>query len=129
MDYFYRNADGDEVLFVHQGEGELQTIFGTLPYRQGDYLVIPIGTTYRIVPSTAESRFLVIEAQNEIVPPKRYRNEHGQLLEHSPFCERDIRLPKRLDTHVESGNYEVRVKKNHVLYSYFFDFHPLDAVG
>ncbi|MCK9906974.1 homogentisate 1,2-dioxygenase, partial [Frankia sp. Cpl3] len=93
-------ADGDEVLFVHQGEGELQTIFGTLPYRQGDYLVIPIGTTYRIVPSTAESRFLVIEAQNEIVPPKRYRNEHGQLLEHSPFCERDIRLPKRLDTHV-----------------------------
>lgn len=129
MEYFYRNADGDEVLFVHKGEGELQTIFGTLTYRQGDYLVIPIGTTYRIVPSTGESRFLVIESQNEIVPPKRYRNEHGQLLEHSPFCERDIRVPERLDTFVESGSFEVRVKKNHVLYSYLFDFHPFDVVG
>ncbi|MED1914199.1 homogentisate 1,2-dioxygenase [Brevibacillus sp. DP1.3A] len=128
MDYFYRNADGDEVVFVHQGEGELQTIFGTLTYKPGDYLVIPIGTTYRIVPSV-QSRFLVIESQNEIVPPKRYRNEHGQLLEHSPFCERDIRLPEKLVTHVESGDFEVRVKRQSVVYSYFFDFHPFDVVG
>ena len=93
-----------------------------------NYLVIPIGTTYRIVPST-QSRFLVIESQNEIVPPKRYRNEHGQLLEHSPFCERDIRLPEKLETHVESGDFEVRVKRQSVVYSYFFDFHPFDVVG
>lgn len=129
MDYFYRNADGDEVLFVHQGEGELQTVFGTLSYRPGDYLVIPIGTTYRVVPADGQSRFLVIEAVNEIVPPKRYRNEHGQLLEHSPFCERDIRVPERLDTHVEAGEFEVRVKRGDVIYSYQFDFHPLDVVG
>ncbi|MGO0062234.1 homogentisate 1,2-dioxygenase [Brevibacillus fluminis] len=129
MDYFYRNADGDEVLFVHQGEGELQTVFGTIAYRPGDYLVIPIGTTYRIVPADEKSRFLVIEASNEIVPPKRYRNEHGQLLEHSPFCERDIRVPERLDTHVEAGEFEVRVKRSDVIYSYQFDFHPLDVVG
>jgi homogentisate 1,2-dioxygenase len=129
MDYFYRNADGDELLFVHQGEGELQTIYGTISYKQGDYLVVPIGTTYRIVPSGGPSRFLVIESQNEIVPPKRYRNEHGQLLEHSPFCERDIRVPERLDTHVESGRFEVRVKRQHALYSYIFDFHPFDVVG
>ncbi|QIC06242.1 homogentisate 1,2-dioxygenase [Brevibacillus sp. 7WMA2] len=129
MDYYYRNSEGDEVVFVHKGEGELQTIFGTITYRPGDYLVIPIGTTYRIVPSTEDTRFLVIESQNEIVPPKRYRNEHGQLLEHSPFCERDIRLPERLETLVEEGSFEVRVKQNHTLYSYTFDFHPFDVVG
>ncbi|GIO02471.1 homogentisate 1,2-dioxygenase [Brevibacillus halotolerans] len=129
MDYYYRNSEGDEVVFVHKGEGELQTIFGTITYRPGDYLVIPIGTTYRIVPSTEDTRFLVIESQNEIVPPKRYRNEHGQLLEHSPFCERDMRLPERLETHVEEGSFEVRVKQNHTLYSYTFDFHPFDVVG
>ncbi|MGD8189747.1 homogentisate 1,2-dioxygenase [Brevibacillus ginsengisoli] len=129
MEYFYRNADGDELLFVHEGKGELQTVFGTLTYREGDYLVIPIGTTYRIVPSSEKTRFLVIESENEIVSPKRYRNEYGQLLEHSPFCERDIRLPERLDTHAEAGNYEVRVKKGNTLYSYQFDFHPLDVVG
>ena len=128
MNYFYRNADGDEVLFVHQGTGELQSIFGTLSYRPGDYLVIPIGTTYRIVPAE-QSRFLVIESQDEITFPKRYRNEHGQLLEHSPFCERDIRLPERLETHVEKGSFEVRVKRKSAVYSYFFDFHPFDVVG
>jgi len=130
MNYFYRNADGDEVIFVHYGEGELQTVYGTIAYRPGDYLVIPIGTTYRVVPKDGgDSRFLVIESQNEIVPPKRYRNEHGQLLEHSPFCERDMRLPERLDTHVEAGTHEVRVKKGDSIYSYFFDFHPFDVVG
>lgn len=129
MEYFYRNADGDELLFVHQGEGQLQTVYGTISYKKGDYLVIPIGTTYRIVAGSEQSRFLVIESQNEIVPPKRYRNEHGQLLEHSPFCERDIRVPERLETHVESGSYEVRVKRQQVLYSYVFDFHPFDVVG
>ncbi|WP_232698179.1 homogentisate 1,2-dioxygenase [Brevibacillus daliensis] len=128
MNYFYRNSEGDEVLFVHEGDGELQTIFGTLTYRQGDYLVIPIGTTYRIQPS-CKSKFLVIESQNEIVSPKRYRNAQGQLLEHSPYCERDIRLPERLDTHDQAGKYEVRVKQNNSLYSYTFDFHPFDVVG
>ncbi|WP_139491284.1 homogentisate 1,2-dioxygenase [Brevibacillus dissolubilis] len=129
MDYFYRNSEGDEVLFVHKGEGKLETIFGTLSYREGDYLVIPIGTTYRVVPNDNNSRFFVIEAQNEIVPPKRYRNEHGQLLEHSPFCERDMRVPEKLETYTEEGSYEVRVKQNNTLYSYTFDFHPLDVVG
>lgn len=129
MNYYYRNSEGDEVIFIHEGEGELQTIFGTLVYRPGDYLVIPIGTTYRIEPKDETTRFLIIESQNEIVPPKRYRNEHGQLLEHSPFCERDIRIPERLETNIESGSFEVRVKQNKTLYSYFFDFHPLDVVG
>lgn len=129
MEYFYRNSEGDELIFVHEGEGEIQSIFGTLTYGKGDYLVIPIGTTYRVVPKSENSRFLVIEAQNDIVTPNRYRNEFGQLLEHSPFCERDIRPPEKLDTHTEKGKYEVLVKQNQTLFSFTYDFHPLDVVG
>ncbi|MGB8955563.1 MAG: homogentisate 1,2-dioxygenase [Tumebacillaceae bacterium] len=128
MDYFYRNGEQDEVLFVHEGEGKLETVFGTLPYRAGDYLVIPMGTTYRVVWETP-SRFLVIESASAVETPKRYRNEFGQLLEHSPFCERDIRPPSVLETHLEEGEFEVRVKARGMLTSYFFAHHPLDVVG
>lgn len=129
MDYFYRNADGDEVLFVHHGEGRLETVFGTIHYRKGDYLVIPVGTTYRILMETEITRFLVIESRDAITTPKRYRNEHGQLLEHSPFCERDIHPPSQLVTYDEKGEFEVRVKLRDQLNSYIFGFHPLDVVG
>lgn len=128
MDYFFRNSDGDEVLFVHEGEGEVQSVFGTLPYRPGDYIVIPVGTTYRIE-QRRPSRFLVIESTGAITTPKRYRNEHGQLMEHSPFCERDLHPPERLDTYLENGAFEVRVKAHGQLNAYFYDFHPLDVVG
>lgn len=129
MGYFYRNGEADEVLFVHEGEGKLETIFGVLPYRKGDYLVIPMGTTYRVV-TESESKFLVIESFSAVKSPKRYRNEHGQLLEHSPFYERDIRPPQFLEDHTgETGEFEVRVKMRTMVTAYFFDFHPLDAVG
>ena len=130
MTYFYRNAQGDEMLFVHAGEGALETTFGTLPYGPGDYLVIPRGTTWRVQPSGGDQRFLAVEAfGGAIQPPKRYRNEFGQLLEHSPYCERDLRGPSELPLHEERGEYEVRVKVNGEVMSYFFDFHPLDVVG
>ncbi|HLJ81862.1 MAG TPA: homogentisate 1,2-dioxygenase, partial [Ktedonobacterales bacterium] len=139
MDYFYRNAMGDELLFVHQGSGVLETTFGTLPYGEGDYLVIPRGTTWRMNPSvgapggrppSSEQRFLVVEAfGGAIQPPKRYRNEFGQLLEHSPYCERDLRAPAELPRHEETGEFEVRVKVNGEIMRYFFAFHPLDVVG
>jgi len=128
MDYYYRNAEWDECLFVHEGTGRLETIFGTIEYRRGDYLVIPMGTTYRVV-WDQPSKFLIVESFSEIVPPKRYRNEHGQLLEHSPFSERDIRPPSKLETHTEKGEFEVRVKARNMLNAYFFSFHPLDVVG
>jgi homogentisate 1,2-dioxygenase len=133
MDYFYRNAMGDEVLFIHEGSGALETTFGTLPYREGDYLVIPRGTTWRVQPATASGqpqRMLVVEAfGGDIQPPKRYRNAFGQLLEHSPYSERDLHGPSELPAHAERGEYEVRVKVNGEVMSYFFDFHPLDVVG
>ncbi|WP_048601764.1 homogentisate 1,2-dioxygenase [Rubeoparvulum massiliense] len=129
MEYFYRNSNGDELLFVHRGTGKIESIFGTLHYQPGDYLVIPIGTIYRIEPTTEDSKFLVIETNSWITTPKRYRNEFGQLLEHSPFCERDIHGPEKLVTHTEQGEYEVRTKSGEYLHSHFYEHHPLDVVG
>ncbi len=93
---FYRNGEADEMLFVHEGTGLLDTVFGPLRYGPGDYLVLPIGTTWRLVPDEgSEQRMLYLECPSEIEPPKRYRNDYGQLLEHAPFCARDIRMPGR----------------------------------
>lgn len=131
MHYFYRNGECDEVYFVHDGHGVLETNFGLLPYHEGDYIVIPRGTTYRfdISSDSPASRFLVIEGHGTIEPPNRYYNQRGQLLEHSPFCERDIRRPEELVTHTERGEYEVRLKVGNVITSYWYDFHPINTVG
>ncbi|HEY7779118.1 MAG TPA: homogentisate 1,2-dioxygenase [Ktedonobacterales bacterium] len=130
MAYFYRNAQADELIFVHEGQGSLETIFGLMPYREGDYLVVPRGTTYRVDPAAGDQRFLVVEAfGGPIQPPKRYRNAFGQLLEHSPYCERDLHAPSELPAHEELGEYQVRVKVNGQLMTYTFDYHPLDVVG
>ncbi|MBI3972593.1 MAG: homogentisate 1,2-dioxygenase [Chloroflexi bacterium] len=130
MSYFYRNGEEDEVLFVHTGRGVLETSFGTLPYDEGDYLVIPIGTTWRMLPEGGiEHRLLAFESMGPVETPKRYRNEHGQLLEHSPYCERDIRPPQDLTPHDERGEFEVRVWAHNRITSHFFDHHPLDVVG
>jgi homogentisate 1,2-dioxygenase len=161
--YWYRNGQGDELIFVDQGEGRIESLFGTLPFRRGDYLVIPIGTTYRIdfdaplatdlpqrtqrsrssdtkpdsaasVSSVAEerpdpARLLVFEARGSIETPRRYRNEHGQLLEHSPYCERDIRVPQELASHDETGEFMVLVRARDRLTMHTLDHHPLDAIG
>ncbi|NOU88358.1 homogentisate 1,2-dioxygenase [Paenibacillus sp. LMG 31460] len=129
MDYYYRNGDGDELLFVHRGTGKVESMFGTLSYRPGDYIVIPVGTIYRIVPEPGDSKFLNVETNSWISTPKRYRNEHGQLLEHSPFCERDIRLPETLECHTDFGEYEVRTKTRGYLHSHIYNYHPLNVVG
>jgi homogentisate 1,2-dioxygenase len=130
MSYFYRNAQGDELLFIHEGSGTLETTFGTLPYSEGDYLVIPRGTTWRMQAGDGEQRMLVVEAYGgAIQPPKRYRNQFGQLLEHSPYCERDLRPPSELPVHEERGEFDVRVRVNDEVMTYTYDFHPLDVVG
>jgi homogentisate 1,2-dioxygenase len=130
MTYFYRNAQGDELLFVHEGSGALETTFGTLPYQPGDYLLIPRGTTWRPQPGTAGQRFLIVEAYGgAIQPPKRYRNAFGQLLEHSPYCERDLRPPSELPRHEERGEFDVHIRVNGEMMAYTYDFHPLDLVG
>lgn len=128
MNYFYRNSDGDELFFVHHGTGKIETMFGEITYEPGDYVLIPIGTIYRVFPND-ENRWLVIEATSAITTPRRYRNEYGQLMEHSPFCERDINGPERLNTYDEKGEFEVVTKARGSLHRHVFDHHPLDVVG
>ena len=129
MNYFYRNAQAYETWWVHQGSGTVKSQFGDLPFRAGDYIVIPFGTTWQMQIDTPEARFFTIENPSQIEPPKRYRNDFGQLLENSPYTERDIRVPETLETHTERGNFEVRVKVRDHLTCHELDHHPLDVVG
>ena len=129
MRYFYRNAQSYEVWYTHEGRGVLLSQFGNLPFGSGDYLVIPCGVTWQMRLETPEARFFTIEARGQIAPPKRYRNAFGQLLEHAPYCERDIRPPQALETHTERGEYEVRVKVRERLTRHILDHHPCDVVG
>ncbi|MGX1191516.1 homogentisate 1,2-dioxygenase [Metabacillus sp. SLBN-84] len=128
MSSFYRNGDGDELFFVHEGSGKVETMFGVITYRSGDYILIPIGTIYRIQPET-ETAFLVVESCSQITTPKRYRNEYGQLLEHSPFCERDFRGPEELITFDERGEFEVLTKSRGYMHRHILGHHPFDVVG
>ncbi|MGA7733662.1 MAG: sigma factor-like helix-turn-helix DNA-binding protein [Chloroflexia bacterium] len=210
MDYHYKNGQTDELYFIHEGTGRFETNFGNLPYREGDYVFLPHGTIYRVVPDTPEQRkreldvllnqlsererhiielhyglaggtpltlpevamefgsiaerirqietrifrqhpnlkiiltklkrttpaisqrWLVVEGRN-IQPPKRYRNGFGQLLEHSPYCERDLRVPEELVTvtgdEAGKGPYRVLIRANDILSSYYYEHHPLDVVG
>lgn len=129
MDYYYRNAQAYEVWFTHEGNGVLHTQFGKLSFKPGDYLIIPYGTTWQIQLDSAEARFFVIESPSQIEPPRRYRNRYGQLLENSPYCERDLRPPEQLETFTEHGEFEVRVKIRDRMTRHILDHHPFDVVG
>lgn len=130
MNGYYRNGDGDEVFYIHYGSGKIETMFGTITYRPGDYIIIPIGTIYRFIPNNSEkTKALFIESFSQITTPRRYRNEYGQLLEHSPFCERDIRGPEILETFDEKGEFEVITKTRGYLHSHILNHHPLDVEG
>ena len=130
-DDIYKNADQDEVVFVHRGEGVLETMFGQIAYGPGDYLVIPRGVMHRFKWATDDNRALIVESASPVVTPKRYRNHFGQLLEHSPYCERDMRPPSALcDASGEGdGPFKVRIKKEGMLHDYMYASHPFDVVG
>lgn len=128
-EYFYKNADCDEVIFIHEGSGKLRTQLGNIEFSYGDYLVIPRGIIYQIEFETENNRLFIVESFHPIYTPKRYRNWFGQHLEHSPFCERDLRAPNELETHDELGNFIVKTKKEGILYSYTYASHPFDVAG
>lgn len=128
-DYFYKNADADELLFVHKGSGVLRTFLGNIEFGYGDYLIIPRGMIYQIEFKDSDNRLMILDSMNPIYTPKRYRNHFGQLLEHSPFCERDIRPPRNLETHDEEGDFVVKVKKEGFLHEVTYAGHPFDVVG
>jgi homogentisate 1,2-dioxygenase len=126
---FYRNGEGDEMLFMHQGTGVVETNFGPLRYGPGDYVVLPIGTTWRLAQDDASHRILYLESPSEIVPPKRYRNDWGQLLEHSPFSHRDIRLPEEAEPRRDEGDFVIWVRVRGRITAYHYRQHPFDVVG
>jgi homogentisate 1,2-dioxygenase len=128
-DYFYKNGDADEMLFVHVGSGTLRTMYGSIDFKYGDYLVIPRGTVYRLDFNDENNRLLYIESFSPILTPSRYRNNFGQMLEHSPFCERDMRVPQNLETIDEKGEFIVKIKKQGMLWEYTYANHPFDVVG
>ena len=128
-DYFYKNTDGDEIIFVHKGTGTLRTFIGNIQFKEGDYLVIPRGTIYKINFDTNENRHFIVESFNPVYTPKRYRNYFGQLLEHSPYCERDLRFPEELETHDKIGDHLIKLKKEHMIHEYVYAAHPFGVVG
>lgn len=128
METFYRNAQAYEVWFVHEGSGLFKSQFGNMRFHAGDYIVIPYGTTWQMELDN-EGRFFVIEAPSQIEPPTRYRNRYGQLLEHAPYSERDIRIPEELETHTSRGDFKVRVKARDRISLHVLDHHPFDVVG
>jgi len=128
MSYYYRNVGGDELIFIHRGEGVLETPFGDLPYRARDYIVVPCGTTYRFQPA-ADTRAVFWESRGMVRIPKKYRNDFGQLEEHAPYYERDFRSPVLQQPDAARGEYEVRVTNNGRHAIYIVQNHPCDVVG
>ena len=127
--YFYKNADADEMIFIHKGSGTLRTFMGNIPFEYGDYLIVPRGMIYQIQFDTEDNRLLIMESFAPIHTPRRYKSSSGQLLEHSPFCERDYKLPQQLETHDAKGDFVIKIKKQHTLHEFVYATHPFDVVG
>ncbi|MBS1638760.1 MAG: homogentisate 1,2-dioxygenase [Bacteroidetes bacterium] len=129
QNYFYKNADADELIFIHEGSGKLLTQYGEISFAYGDYLIIPRGTIYQIHFNNQNNRLLIVESFSPYRYPKKYTSKYGQLLEHSPYCERDIRTPNNLQTHDTKGDFVIKTKKRNVLYGLHYSTHPFDVVG
>ncbi len=129
MDYFYRNGEHDELIFIHEGEGYMQSQFGRLEFKPFDYIVIPRGTTYQLVFNTDKNRILVVDSTGPIGFPKRYLSKQGQFMENSPFCERDIRVPAEPLFFDDKGEFLVKIKKQGRFHNYTFEYHPFNVVG
>lgn len=127
--YFFKNADADELIFVHEGEGVLQTMYGSINFGYGDYLLIPRGTIYQIRFNNESNRLFIVESFSPIRFPKKYLSRYGQLMEHSPFCERDLRVPENLLTHDEKGDFLIKTKKSQRVYGIHYGHHPFDVIG
>ena len=128
-EYFFKNADSDEMIFIHRGSGACHTMYGTIDFEYGDYVVIPRGTVYRLEFNTADNLLMIVESHSPLRFPKRYRNDEGQLLEHSPFCERDLKVPHSFKTYDIQGDFHVMIKKRGLMYPYVYANHPFDLIG
>jgi homogentisate 1,2-dioxygenase len=128
-DYFYKNTDADEMIFVHEGSGIVHTQYGELPFGYGDYIMLPRGTIYQIEFADENNRLFIVESFTPMRYPKRYMSKYGQLMEHAPYCERDIRKPQNLKTIDAKGDFLIKAKKKGMLYGLHYATHPFDVVG
>jgi homogentisate 1,2-dioxygenase len=128
-DYFIKNGDCDEMIFVHVGSGTLKTMYGNIDFEYGDYLIIPRGTIYQVYFNDENNRLLIAESPTPIVPARKYLNDAGQLLEHAPYYERDLKVPHNLETHDEKGDFLIYIRKKGMMYPYHYLYHPFDVVG
>ena len=128
-EYFYKNTDSDEVIFVHKGSGKLRTMLGNIEFKYGDYLVIPRGIIYQIEFKDQDNRLFIVESKSPIYTPKRYRNWFGQHVEGAPYCERDLHPPFELETYNENGDFLIKVKKQNMIHEYIYAAHPFSVVG
>jgi homogentisate 1,2-dioxygenase len=128
-DYFYKNADADELIFIHKGTGTLRTMMGNIRFEYGDYLIIPRGIIYQISFDTSDNRLFFVESFAPFYTPKRYKNASGQHLENSPFCERDFKLPTELESHDQKGDFLIKIKKEGMIHEVVYATHPFDVVG
>lgn len=129
MDYLFKNTEGDELLFIHDGSGRMESMYGDVPFKPGDYIVVPRGTIYKLVFDELPVAMIAIESHGQVTTPKRYRNDYGQFLEHAPYKERDFHPPTELKTHDESGQFAVHVKARGRMTRYVHPFHPFDIIG
>lgn len=127
--YFYKNADADELIFIHKGKGKLRTFMGNINFEYGDYLIVPRGMIYQIEFETSDNRLFYVESHAPYYTPKRYKSSSGQLLEHSPFCERDFKLPNELETYDEKGDFIIKIKKEGMIHEMVYATHPFDVIG
>ncbi len=128
-EYFYKNTDADELIFIHRGTGKLRTMLGNLDFKYGDYLLVPRGIIYKMDFDTEDNRLFIVESYRPMYTPKRYRNWFGQMLENSPYCERDIRRPQELETYDEKGDFLIKVKKQNELIDMVYAQHPFSVAG
>ena len=128
-EYFYKNTDSDEVIFIHKGSGKLRTFLGNIDFKYGDYLVIPRGVIYQIDFNEENNRFFIVESKSPVYTPKRYRNWFGQHLESSPYCERDLHPPNELETFDEIGDFLIKIKKDDSIHECVYAAHPFSIVG
>ena len=128
-DYFFKNSSAHEMVFVHEGHGVLKTMYGNLPFKEGDHIIIPRGVIHQFEFVTENNRLFIVESFSPFRFPKRYINDAGQLLEHAPYYERDIKKPEQLMTFDEKGDFLVKIKKDDLIYPYHYETHPFDVIG
>ncbi len=129
MNYFFKNTQADEIIFIHRGNGKLKTAFGEIKFEYGDYVVIPRGVIYQLEFETADNKLFIVESFSPVKFPKRYVNDQGQLLEHAPFYERDLKTPQNLQTFDQKGDFEIYIKKQDLVWKYIYATHPFDYIG